>query len=104
MTPDGKKVFENYKVLMPMAAGWDRDNKMMFGADRKTGYMVDTSLQPGKTHKEIVEIPFPEGVKKMKVSVRLWYLPSNPAENLDQQKENKDKFLFFAEEKEVSLP
>ncbi len=89
---------------MPMAAGWDRDNKMMFGADRKTGYMVDTSLQPGKTHKEIMEIRFPENVKKMKVSVRLWYLPSAAAENIEKLTENKDKFLFFAEEREVTLP
>ncbi len=115
-TKDGKVVYNNLKVFMPMAAGFDRDNKMAFGAHRKTGYMVDTSLQPGKETVKIFEFPFPyediekEGkkvreikAKEVEVTVNLWYLPSNAAENLEKLEEGKEKFLFFSEKKLVKI-
>jgi len=109
-------VYHNLDVLMPMAAGFDRDNKMAFGAHRKTGYMVDTSLQPGKTTVKTYEFYFPyedvekEGkkvreikAKELEVTVNLWYLPSSAAENLDKLETGKDKFLFFSEKKLVKI-
>ncbi len=115
-TKDGKVVYNNLEVLMPMASGFDRDNKMAFGAHRKTGYMVDTSLQPGKETVKIYEFPFPyediekEGkkvrnikAKEIEVSVNLWYIPSDAAENLDKLEVGKQKFLMFSDKKTVKI-
>ncbi len=102
-TKDGKVVYQDLKVYMPMAAGFDRGNKMVFGAHKKTGYMVDTSLQPGQEKVEILEFLFPKDVKEIQVTVRLWHLPSSAAENLDKLAPDKDKFLFFEEKRLVKI-
>lgn len=115
-TPDGKVVYHDMKVYMPMASGFDRDNKMAFGAHRKTGYMVDTSLQPGQEKVETIEFYFPyedvekEGkktrqikAKEVEVTVRLWHIPSAAAENIDKLVADKDKFLFFEEKRLVKI-
>lgn len=115
-TKDGQTIYHDLKVLMPMASGFDRDNKMAFGAHRKTGYMVDTSLQPGIEKVKIYEFPFPyedvekEGkkvrnikAKEVEVTVSLWFLPSDAAENLDKLEEGKKKFLFFSEKRLVKI-
>lgn len=71
-TEDGKEVFSDQKIYMPQAVT-SRDGKMVYGAQWKTAYIRDTSLQPFKTRDESFQIPLPEGVKAVNVEVEVSY-------------------------------
>lgn len=71
-TKAGKEVYKAEKIYMPQATT-NRNNKMLYGAQWKVGYIRDTSVQPGKARKESFEIVLPEGVKAVDVEVELTY-------------------------------
>ncbi|MDP2166987.1 MAG: hypothetical protein Q8J64_01510 [Thermodesulfovibrionales bacterium] len=71
-TKDGKEVFADQKVYMTQATS-SKDEKMIYGAQWKVGYLRDTSLQPYKTRDESFEIKLPEGVRTVDVTVELTY-------------------------------
>lgn len=70
----GEKFFEKTVIYMPQATN-SKDKKTLYGAQYKTGYIRDTSLQPFKPRKEKIEIPLPEGVRTADVEVSLAYSP-----------------------------
>lgn len=57
---------------MPQATTYC-DERMVYGAHRKAGYIRDTSLQPFKTTEETFDIKIPEGVRAVDVVVELTY-------------------------------
>ena len=71
-TADGKEVFNSEKHYHPQATDC-RTNKMLYGAQVKTQYIRDTSLQPLETKAESFEIFLPEGVRTVDVTVSLRY-------------------------------
>ena len=116
-TKDGKEVFRELKIYMPQLQIYGRGDFMWSGGAYpgwKNGMLRDTSLQPGQTKSETIEIGFPyEDVQKdgqktrvvkaeeLDVSVELWYLPTggDPRECV----EGKNKFLFNRELRSLSL-
>lgn len=73
-THDGKELFKDSKIYMPQATTC-RDEKMVYGAHKKVGYIRDTSLQPFKPTEETFEIKLPEDVKTVEVTLELSYQP-----------------------------
>ena len=71
-TADGKEVYNTEKHYHPQATDC-RTNKMIYGAQVKTQYIRDTSLQPLETKAESFEIMLPEGVRTVDVTVVLRY-------------------------------
>lgn len=59
---------------MPQATD-SRSNQMMLGPDKKLGLIRDTSIQPFAPKEETMEVPFPKGVTKAVIEVRLTYQP-----------------------------
>lgn len=87
-TPDGKEIFKESKIYMPVPQQLGRGDRMGRGPYEKSGIIRDSSLPPNKTVTEKFEIPFPvEDVKEggkvtrkilsydMTVDIELWYLP-----------------------------
>ena len=107
-TKDGKEVFRTLKIYMPQVQIYGRGDFMWSGGAYpgwKAGMVRDTSLQPGQTKTEVVEIAYPvEDIQKdgqktrvvkaeeLDVSAELWYLPTG-GDPRDCQ-EGKNKFLF----------
>jgi hypothetical protein len=59
-SPEGTVIFKDSKIYMPQATTYC-DEKMVYGAHRKAGYIRDTSLQPFKSTEETFDIKIPEG-------------------------------------------
>ena len=71
-TEDGKEVYNTERHYHTQATDC-RTNKMLYGAQVKTQYIRDTSLQPFETKDESFEIFLPEGVRTVDVTVSLRY-------------------------------
>ncbi len=108
-TPDGKEIFKESKVYMPVPGKMGRGDKMGRGPYEKSGILRDTALPPLKTVKEKFDIHFPfkdvkEGEKtvrkilanEMTIDVELWYHPFG-------KKEEEHSFLFGKATKKVSI-
>lgn len=87
-TSDGREVFSDSKIYMPVPQQLGRGDRMGRGPYEKSGIIRDTSLPPHKTVHEKFEIPFPsEQLKKegktilnileseLNITVELWYMP-----------------------------
>ena len=81
-TADGKEVFKDERNYHPQATTC-RDQKMIYGAQWKAQYVRDTSLQPYQTKAETFEIPLPDGVRTVDVSVVLNYEINKPANKIE---------------------
>jgi hypothetical protein len=77
-TPKGREVYKESKIYMPQATTYC-DEKMVYGAHRKAGYIRDTSLQPFEPKEETFDIHLPEGVRTVDLIVALTYqiVPGN---------------------------
>ncbi len=71
-TTDGKDIFKEEKIYMPQATTC-LDEKMVFGAQWKVGYVRNTSLEAYKSTDETFEIKLPEGVRTVDVTAELTY-------------------------------
>ncbi len=88
-TPDGKEIYKESKVHMPVPPKFGRGSEMGRGPYEKSGLLPGTnSLAPFCTITNTFKIPFPyEDMKKgkktvknilfkeMDVDVEIWYLP-----------------------------
>jgi hypothetical protein len=74
----GKEIFKESKIYMPQATTYC-DEKMVYGAHRKAGYIRDTSLQPFKPKEETFDIKLPVNLRAVDVVVELTYqlVPGN---------------------------
>jgi hypothetical protein len=77
-TKDGTQIFKNSKIYMPQATTYC-DEKMVYGAHRKAGYIRDTSLQPRTSKKESYDVKIPKDIRTVDVIVDLKYelVPGN---------------------------
>jgi hypothetical protein len=80
-TPDGKDVYSKERHYHPQATTC-RDNKMIYGAQWKTQYIRDTSLQPYGEKAETFEIQLPKGVRTVDLTVELRYEINKPANQI----------------------
>jgi hypothetical protein len=87
-TLDGKEVYKDERHYHPQATTC-RDQKMMYGAQWKAQYIRDTSLQPYQTKAETFEIPLPEGVRTVDVTVVLNYEINKPDNKIEIHKETR---------------
>jgi len=87
-TPEGKDVFTTEKHYHPQASTC-RDQKMIYGAQWKVQYMRNTSLQPYEEKAETIEIPLPEGVRTVDVTVTLTYEINTPENKIEIHKVTK---------------
>ena len=87
-TADGKEVYNTERHYHPQATDC-RTNKMLYGAQVKTQYIRDTSLQPMETKVETFEIFLPEGVRTVDVTVLLRYEIWKPSHMIEIHKVNK---------------
>ena len=62
---------------------------MLYGAQVKTQYIRDTSLQPFETKAESFEIPLPEGVRAVDITVSLTYEINKPDNKIEIHKVTK---------------
>lgn len=87
-TPDGKEIFKDSKIYMPVPQQLGRGDRMGRGPYEKSGIIRDSSLPPRRTVTEKFEIGFPveetkqgdKTVRKisahdMTIEIELWYLP-----------------------------
>ena len=74
---DGKELFKDERNYHPQATSC-LNEKMVYGAQNKSSYVRDTSLQPFETKAETFEIKLPEGVRAADVTVDLFYEVQNP--------------------------
>lgn len=91
-TPDGKDVFSVQKHYHPQATTC-RDQKMIYGAQWKTQNVRDTSLQPYEDKIENLEIPLPEGVRTVDVTLTLTYEINTPDNKIEIHKMTKQVSL-----------
>ena len=66
---------------------------MLYGAQVKTQYIRDTSLQPLETKAETFEIFLPKGVRTVDVTVSLRYEIWKPSHFIEIHKVNKQVSL-----------
>ncbi len=108
-TSDGKEIFKESKVYMPVPGRMGRGDKMGRGPYEKSGILRDTALPPLKTVTEKFDIYFPFEDKivdektvreilshEMTIDVELWYHPFG-------KKEEEHSFLFGKATKKVSI-
>jgi hypothetical protein len=69
---DGNQIFKDSKIYMPQATTYC-DEKMVYGAHRKAGYIRDTSLQPMTSKHETFDIKIPNDIRTVDVIVDLKY-------------------------------
>ena len=113
-TKDGKEVFSQQKIYIPQSPAKGRGDKMVYGPHRKSGMLRDTTLQPGQTRTETLEIRFPyedmdQGgkmvrnvtAKELDVVVSLWHLPAGG--ELAKLEAGKGKFLFHESTQRVTV-
>jgi len=87
-TADGKEVYNTERHYHPQATNC-RTNKMLYGAQVKTQYIRDTSLQPMETKAETFEMFLPEGVRAVDVTVSLRYEIWKPSHMIEIHKVSK---------------
>jgi len=87
-TLDGKELFKEEKHYHTQATNC-LNEKMAYGAQNKTSYVRDTSLQPYKSKNETFEIKLPEGVRTVDVTVELNYEIQVPDNKILIQKVTK---------------
>jgi len=78
---DGKDIFKDERHYHPQATSC-LNEKMVYGAQNKSSYVRDTSLQPFESKDETFEIKLPEGVRTADVTVELVYEVQNPENRL----------------------
>jgi hypothetical protein len=78
-TEGGEEIYNKQVHYHPQATTC-RDTKMIYGAQWKTGYIRDTSLQPRIPQNETFEIELPRGVRTANVTVELFYELVNPSQ------------------------
>jgi hypothetical protein len=76
-TAEGKEVYNTERHYHTQASDC-RSNKMLYGAQVKTQYIRDTSLQPYETKAESFEIFLPQGVRTVDLTVSLRYEINKP--------------------------
>ena len=76
-SPEGKDLFKDERHYHPQATSC-LNEKMVYGAQNKSSYVRDTSLQPFESKDETFEIKLPEGVRAADVTVELVYEVHNP--------------------------
>ena len=91
-TADGKEVYKKERHYHTQATDC-RTKKMLYGAQVKTQYIRDTSLQPYDTKAETFEIFLQGGVRTVDVTVSLRYEINKPANSIE----------IFSETRKVSL-
>lgn len=69
---DGKEIFKDERHYHTQATNC-LNEKMVYGAQNKSSYVRDTSLQPYESKDETFEIRLPEGVRTADVTVELNY-------------------------------
>ena len=74
---EGKDLFKDERHYHPQATNC-LNEKMVYGAQNKSSYVRDTSLQPYESKDETFEIKLPEGVRAADVTVELVYEVQNP--------------------------
>ncbi|HZY05272.1 MAG TPA: hypothetical protein VFF02_17415 [Anaeromyxobacteraceae bacterium] len=74
---EGKDLFRDERHYHPQATSC-LNEKMVYGAQNKSSYVRDTSLQPFESKDETFEIKLPEGVRAADVTVELVYEVHNP--------------------------
>lgn len=74
---EGKDLFKDERHYHPQATSC-LNEKMVYGAQNKSSYVRDTSLQPYESKDETFEIKLPEGVRAADVTVELVYEVQNP--------------------------
>jgi len=84
-TLDGKEVYKSEKHYHPQATTC-LNNVEVYGAQVKTQYIRDTSLQPYETKTETFEIFLPEGVRTVELSVTLTYEINTPDNKIEIHK------------------
>ena len=78
---DGKDIFKDERHYHTQATSC-LNEKMVYGAQNKSSYVRDTSLQPFESKDETFEIKLPEGVRTADVTVELVYEVQNPENRL----------------------
>ena len=78
----GKEIYKAEKHYHPQATNC-KDNKMIYGAQVKSQYIRDTSLQPYKITDETFEINLPKGVRSAEVSATLFYEINKPDNKIE---------------------
>jgi len=86
-TLDGKEIFKDEKIYMPIPQQFGRGDRMGRGPYEKSGLIRETSLHPNKTKVEKFDVPLYIEQKKdgklvrdpiahdFNIEVELWYLP-----------------------------
>jgi hypothetical protein len=69
---DGKEISKDERHYHPQATSC-LNEKMVYGAQNKSSYVRDTSLQPFESKDETFEVKLPEGVRAADVTVELNY-------------------------------
>lgn len=87
-TLDGKEVFKDERHYHPQATNC-LNEKMVYGAQHKSSYIRDTSLQPFESKDETFEIKLPEGVRTVDVTVDLTYEIQTPDNKVQIHKVTK---------------
>jgi hypothetical protein len=88
----GKEIYRAEKHYHTQATTC-RDNKMIYGAQFKTQYIRDTSLQPYQIKDETFEINLPAGIRAADVSVALIYEINKPGNKIEIHRVNKQVSL-----------
>lgn len=76
-TVDGEKIEMQARHYHPQATN-ELEPKMLYGAQVKTAYIRDTSIQPYRTKEGTFEFVLPEGVRTADITVNLSYDVVNP--------------------------
>lgn len=71
-TTDGKEIFRDERHYHTQATNC-LNEKMAYGAQNKSSYVRDTSLQPYESKDETFEVRLPEGVRTVDVTVEMNY-------------------------------
>lgn len=69
---DGRQISRDERHYHPQATSC-LDEKMVYGAQNKSSYVRDTSLQPLESKDETFEVRLPEGMRTADVTVELSY-------------------------------
>jgi hypothetical protein len=88
-TPDGKVVYQDSKVYMPVPHQLGRGDRMGRGPYDKSGILVDWALHPLEEKKEEYRIFVPAKDGKLEnyeyiVEVELWYVPFGSKDEYSQ--------------------
>ena len=82
---DGKEISKEERNYTAQASSC-LNEKVVYGAQNKSSYIRDTSLQPYESKNETFEIKLPEGVRTADVTVELNYEIQVPENKVPIQK------------------